>query len=61
MKKISSIHIILILGIGLLSCSSEQTESTATRKLSPQDIQQLAEDAYLYGLQQTIFYEARFN
>jgi len=59
MKKISSILIAIVLTLGLFSCSTEQSETT--KKLSIEDKQQLAEDAYLYGLQQTVFYEARFN
>ena len=59
MKKISSILVAIVLTLGLFSCSTEQSETT--KKLSIEDKQQLAEDAYLYGLQQSVFYEARFN
>ena len=61
MKKLKSILLGIMFGTGLLSCNSQETKNTTLNNLSIQDKQELAQEAYLYGLQQVIFYETRFN
>jgi hypothetical protein len=41
--------------------SSAQAPAAATSTVSSDEIRQLAEDAYAYGLQQVIFYQTRYN
>ncbi len=58
MKKIQLITFGIILFIGI---TGFETNNNQTAQPIAEEIEQLAEDAYLYGLQQVIFYQTRFN
>lgn len=49
--------ILLLAGFMLLSC---QSQTAKTETATPADVENLAEEAYLYGLQQVIFYGQRW-
>lgn len=57
-KKIQLLILGLALFIGITGC---ETNNNQTAHLTTAEIEHLAEDAYLYGLQQIIFYQTRFN
>jgi hypothetical protein len=58
MKKFLSITLSLILILRLFACESTKEQKI---ELTTTDKEQLAQDAYSYGLQQVIFYGTRFN
>jgi hypothetical protein len=58
MKKLHTIILIATLFFGLISC---KTKNESNVKINLKDKEQLAQDSYLYGLQQVIFYGTRFN
>jgi len=58
MKKLQSLTLSLVLILGLFAC---ETKNEQKIDLTAADIEQLAQDAYLYGLQQVIYYGTRFN
>jgi hypothetical protein len=70
MKTLTAITSSIIVSLSLAACSppgtttntsAQSTVSSQTGQLQVEDYRQLAQDAYVYGLQQVIFYQTRYN
>jgi hypothetical protein len=68
--KLTTLSASIIVAVSLVACSPPSTTKNTSEKstvssqigqLQVEVSRQLAQDAYVYGLQQVIFYQTRYN